>query len=325
MRKITQHLSVLLVGIAMVCILLNPVWVYAQAAVGGSGAYNSTFIPSGLFYNSDTTPDAQGELLYDTTVTGIANGAFVWYDGSSARYFIDLGTLPSDDDYVVAYDADADAFYMKADATGGSSTFVGLTDTPGSFSTANVVYTSNGTPDAVIESGVQLTGGTNTFALTNGTASLDVAAGATANFDTSLTVDTEAVTLNQSVSTTDDVTFADLALTGFLSTTPSGDQTIAAGTSITVANNIIRVVGDSGPVVSTATPFLASPAVDGVCVKLQGTNETNTVTIQDDSVIAGSELQLSHNQSFILGKGDMIELCYDLDDDDWYENGRSDN
>jgi hypothetical protein len=37
------------------------------------------------------------------------------------RYFVDLAALPSDDDYVVAYDADADGFYMKADAGSGAS------------------------------------------------------------------------------------------------------------------------------------------------------------------------------------------------------------
>lgn len=42
---------------------------------------------------------------------------------------------------------------------------------------------------------IVLAGGTNTFSITNGTASLDVAAGATLNIDTSLTVDTAAVTL----------------------------------------------------------------------------------------------------------------------------------
>jgi hypothetical protein len=41
----------------------------------------------------------------------------------------------------------------------------------------------------------KLTGGTNTFNITNGTASLDVAAGATLNIDTSLAVNTAAVTL----------------------------------------------------------------------------------------------------------------------------------
>jgi hypothetical protein len=40
------------------------------------------------------------------------------YYGGNVRYIVDLDTLPVNDDYVVSYDADADKFYMKADATG---------------------------------------------------------------------------------------------------------------------------------------------------------------------------------------------------------------
>ncbi len=47
--------------------------------------------------------------------------------------------------------------------------------------------------------GIVLTGGTNTFNVTNGTASLDVAAGAAVNIDTGLTVQTGAVTITGNV------------------------------------------------------------------------------------------------------------------------------
>jgi hypothetical protein len=59
-----------------------------------------------------------GQIRYDSTITGVTNGALAWYDGASVRQIVDLDTTPSNDDYVVAYDADADKFYMKADATG---------------------------------------------------------------------------------------------------------------------------------------------------------------------------------------------------------------
>ncbi|MDC1299924.1 hypothetical protein N8Z24_00295 [bacterium] len=86
-------------------------------------------------------------------------------------------------------------------------TFIGLTDTPGSYTTSNAIYTTNGTPDAVIETTVVLTEGTNTFNIAKGTASLDVAAGAAFNIDASCTIDQD---LQQSA----DVTFDDLTLTG---------------------------------------------------------------------------------------------------------------
>jgi hypothetical protein len=74
------------------------------------------------FPDADGTPSAVGELQYDNTVTGLLDGAMVWYDDDAARYLVDLDTLPSDDDYVVAYDAPGDRFYMKIDADSGGTT-----------------------------------------------------------------------------------------------------------------------------------------------------------------------------------------------------------
>jgi hypothetical protein len=64
---------------------------------------------------------------------------------------------------------------------------------------------SGGTTGTI--SGLTITTGDNTFNLARGTGSLDVAAGKVVNIDENLTVNTEAVTLNQSLSTTDDVEF----------------------------------------------------------------------------------------------------------------------
>lgn len=74
--------------------------------------------PQVTFSDQNATPITVGELLYDNVVTGLGNGALVWHDGGAARYLVDLGSLPVADDYVVAYDAVADNFYMKADETG---------------------------------------------------------------------------------------------------------------------------------------------------------------------------------------------------------------
>jgi len=68
--------------------------------------------------SSDADPDTTGEIRHDSTITGLLRGALKWFDGTGARILVDLDTAPSDDDYVVSYDADEDKFYMKADATG---------------------------------------------------------------------------------------------------------------------------------------------------------------------------------------------------------------
>lgn len=94
-------------------------------------ATNPTFttninVPQVTWTAANTSPNSLGEMLYDSVVTGIASGAMTWYD-DGVRYLVDLKVLPSNDDYVVAYDADADGYYMKVDSTTASG-LDGLTD-----------------------------------------------------------------------------------------------------------------------------------------------------------------------------------------------------
>jgi len=74
------------------------------------------------FTDQDASPDAVGELQYDNTVANWDDGALCWYDDDEVKYLVDLATLPTNDDYVVAYDAAIDKFYMKADADSGGAT-----------------------------------------------------------------------------------------------------------------------------------------------------------------------------------------------------------
>jgi hypothetical protein len=91
--------------------------------------------------NSDASPSSVGQLRHDTTVTGLTGGALEYHNGTNVRYVVDIDTAPSADDYVVAYDADADKFYMKTDATGEGGGYTNLT----SFvdQTANRLFYSN--------------------------------------------------------------------------------------------------------------------------------------------------------------------------------------
>lgn len=95
-------------------------WVTVAEVDGalGTPSFTALNVPS-----SDASPGTTaGQLRHDSTVTGLATGAMAWWDGDKVRYLVDLDVLPSSDDYVVAYDADNDNFYMKADATGAGYT-----------------------------------------------------------------------------------------------------------------------------------------------------------------------------------------------------------
>jgi hypothetical protein len=85
----------------------------------GTGIYDFGGATSFEIPNKNADPAATGEILLDTTVAGMTNGNPATYDGTAIRYFITLAAADiwSTDDYVVAYDADADKFYMKLDNT----------------------------------------------------------------------------------------------------------------------------------------------------------------------------------------------------------------
>lgn len=117
----------------------------------------------------------------------------------------------------------------------------------------------------------------------------------------------------------------DIALSGGLVCTPSTTTSLSAGDTIPfLGNTIQRVAGSGGAVTLTSTPSIAD-ATDGQILIVQGDDDTNTLTLQDESNLANSGLQLSGGADMTLGKGDIIVLTYDSGDDKWYELSRSNN
>lgn len=119
---------------------------------------------------------------------------------------------------------------------------------------------------------------------------------------------------------------ASLELNGTLALTPSSTQVLVAGTALTVTNTIMRIdSGAAGAITMTATPTIVDAVGDGTCVIVQGDDDVNTITFQDEGNLANSGLQLSGGIDFTFGQGDTLHLCYDLGMDDWLEISRSDN
>ena len=104
---------------------------------------------------------------------------------------------------------------------------------------------------------------------------------------------------------------------------PQDLQTLAAGAAISVIRTKVRVVGDSGPVTLTSTPTIADGHT-GQIVFLQGTDNTNTLTVQDQASLGGSNLVLGA-ATRVLGQGDMLLLMFDSNDSVWYEVSFTDN
>ncbi len=105
--------------------------------------------------------------------------------------------------------------------------------------------------------------------------------------------------------------------------TPSSDTACIAGTTIQITHGIQRLYGTGG-VTMTATPTL-SAGVDGQIIILQGTNDSDLVTVQDSGNLSGSGLRLQHGRNYILGRNDILMLMYDVGEVAWIELNRSDN
>jgi hypothetical protein len=100
--------------------------------------------------------------------------------------------------------------------------------------------------------------------------------------------------------------------------TPSSTlQTLSAGNAIAANAAKVRVAGSGGAVTLTSTPTVADGS-DGQILIIQGTSDTNTVTVQDEGTLMNSNLELGA-ATRTLGKGDILVLTFDSTDSVWYE------
>ena len=110
-----------------------------------------------------------------------------------------------------------------------------------------------------------------------------------------------------------------LEVNGSVGYTPSSTIDITAAGGITITNTVMRIRGSGGAIDITAIPQIAD-GQDGQIVILQGDDDTNTVKLDD-----GNGLALDSDASFTMGKGDIIQLTFDSEDDIWYEITRTNN
>ncbi len=192
--------------------------------------------------------------------------------GTNVNEFSIDGTLVGNSDNAVPTEQ-AVKTYVDAQV-GGVDEFIELTDTPSGYTTSNAIYTTNGTPDAVIETTVVLTEGTDTFNIAKGTASLDIAAGSALNVDANLTVESASI-INQDVTSDADVTFNGATLS-----------------SLNTANGIVRT--DGSGVLSSST----SLDVDNITLtNIETDNFKANVVDTDGTLAANSDTRFSSQKA----------------------------
>jgi hypothetical protein len=95
----------------------------------------------------------------------MSGGALMWYDDDSIRQIVDLEAIPVNDDYLTAYDAAADGFYMMnpADITVGTATLastVTVTDNDDTSETNAVLFAAGAAGSGSLGVEADRTGGT---------------------------------------------------------------------------------------------------------------------------------------------------------------------
>jgi hypothetical protein len=110
--------------------------------------------------------------------------------------------------------------------------------------------------------------------------------------------------------------------------TPPADRILstAGGWPGTISANARYVrVGGTAALTLTSDPTITAGSSDGQEIIVQGVDDVNTITIQDESNNPGSTLELVGDVNFLIGKGDIWHGIWDSGDSKWYEIGRSDN
>lgn len=177
----------------------------------------TTYVPVEM--NTKTREVETGGLLVTneagTTVFNASTGGLTLSAGSTVNEIKDEDNMVSDSDTALATQQSIKAY---VDGVVGGATFVGLTDTPGAFTTANAIYTVNAAGNAVVEKAIALTlPGANQFTLTRGTSIFDV---------------TTSCDVDQNLSTLSDVDFNSVQIENILQVDDIIEKTTDHGVEI---------------------------------------------------------------------------------------------
>lgn len=226
---------------------------------------------------------AEDSIVLDGTISVAAGHTLALPSGTTVNEFSIDGTFTGNSDDALPTEKAVKTYVDAQILT--KDTFLELTDTPSTYTANGAIYIADNSNSEVDESTVILAEGTNTFSITKGTASLDIAAAATLDVDANLTV-SAACTLDQDLQQTSTPTFATAVLN---STATSGNYLdIGNGTTATLANAMKGITVD----------------LDGIT--LNGKALTGIEVLMPASYTAGTEYGV-----YVSGDGTTVALCSD--------------
>lgn len=108
-----------------------------------------------------------------------------------------------------------------------------------------------------------------------------------------------------------------------LKNSTNASATVSSGGTISVSTTervqYFRVSGDGGAQSLSATPFGSASWIDGTIVRIIGTSDTNTISLDHNDADNGAIL----NGDCTLAKYNMLTLIWDSEFSRWIELGRN--
>lgn len=108
-----------------------------------------------------------------------------------------------------------------------------------------------------------------------------------------------------------------------LKNSTNASATVSAGGTISVSTTervqYFRVSGDGGAQSLSSTPFGSASWIDGTIVRLVGTSDTNTLSLDHNDADNGAIL----NGDCTLAKYNMLTLIWDSEFNRWLETSRN--
>lgn len=268
------------------------IWERIGTTISPINAGDDLDIEGGTIYGNNI---ASANLLLEST-SNVTKGEVQIADGSKLHVnTTNYETLVTDNNDI------PNKKYVD-DQIGGVDEFSELTDVTGAYTTSGALYNVNATTNGLQETTTVLSElAPDSFTIARGTATLNVIA---------------SCTINQNLSSSAAVTFKDITVSEKFFESVALIEPLDAVDTIPSDFMNVPIVGN-GAVTLTSNPQIAA-GINGQCIRLIGTDDTNTVTVVD-----GNGLALDNGQSFTVGQNDIIEFVFY--NSLWIETTRKDN
>ena len=95
------------------------------------------------------------------------------------------------------------------------------------------------------------------------------------------------------------------------------------GVGDTISKNPFIELRATSPLIMTSTPTISPGISDGERIIIRGSDNTNTITLQSETNLAGSNLYMAGGVDIVLGANDWVQFRWNNLTGTWEEQTRS--